>query len=107
MATAEKVIASRPPRDGRNWDSQCARCGSSTVPEDCDNCGGDGWIEADEDDWQGFDSDRPCDWCQGEGGWVHCCSSPEWCEANPVKGREDVKRGAIEWFTFDRPKAAK
>ena len=103
MTTATKVVASQPPRDGREWESQCARCGSSTVPEECNNCGGEGFIV--DDDWQADEGDTfTCDWCRGEGGWQHCCSTPEWCEANPVAGREETKRGAIEWFTFDESK---
>ena len=27
-----------------------------------------------------------------------CLSSPEWCEANPMDGRDSVERGEIEWF---------
>lgn len=88
------------PRDGREWDCQCARCGSSMFFEDCDNCGGEGWIE--DDDWQadhgnGWD----CDWCSGEGGYWVCLSSVEYCEANPLSGRDTIKRGKVEWFTFE------
>jgi hypothetical protein len=30
-------------------------------------------------------------------------SSPEWCEANPLPGREKVKRGELEWYTILEP----
>ena len=70
-------------------DCQCARCGSSTFFRSCDNCGGEGVIEADEDDWQGFDHDQRCDWCHGNGGWYRCLSSKDFCEKHPMPGRED------------------
>lgn len=101
MATAQdKLIANHPPNDGREWDCQCARCGSSCVPYDCDNCGGEG--EIDDDDWQFEGEFYTCDWCRGDGGGWECCSSKEWCEANPAPGREDVAHGAIEWFVISR-----
>lgn len=89
------------PRDGRYWENQCARCGSSLIFHDCDNCGGEGWIE--DDDWQADEGDgHDCDWCFGEGGHWACCSSVEYCEGNPITDRADVKRGTVEWFTFDQ-----
>lgn len=100
---SEKVIG-KCPRDGREWDCQCARCGSSMSFEDCDNCGGDGFIE--DDDWQADEGDGwDCDWCCGQGGHWVCMSSAEFCEANPREGRADVKRGTVEWFTFDAVKS--
>lgn len=102
--SAEKVIGRRP-RDGREWEPQCARCGSSCVFEDCDNCCGEGEIE--DDDWQCEGEFYRCDWCLGAGGFESCCSSREHCEAHPLPGREDIKRGVIEWFTFDPPKAVR
>jgi hypothetical protein len=98
-----KLIADNPPNDGREWDCQCARCGSSCVSETCDTCGGTGVDDWDEGDW---DDDGPevCDICEGGGGWMHCCSSPDWCEAHPIEGRENTARGSIEWFTFDERK---
>jgi len=69
--------------------------------EDCDNCGGEGWIE--DDDWQADEGDGwDCEWCRGEGGHWVCLSSPDWCEAHPCDGRDDVKRGKVEWFTFSK-----
>lgn len=94
-----KVIG-KYPRDGRTWEPQCARCGSSMSFEDCDNCAGEGWIE--DDDWQADEGDGwDCDWCRGAGGHWVCLSSAEWCEAHPGQDRADVKRGTVEWFTFD------
>ena len=107
--SAEKVIAAEHPRDGREWDNQCARCGSSMQFVDCDNCGGDGLDGHDcgEDTCCCLDPDdnEDCDWCQGSGGHWACLSSAEWCEAHPVEGREETKRGTVEWFTFDAPRA--
>lgn len=65
----EVVIARLPPSDGQDWECQCARCGSSMAYP-----------------------------CAAEGLTWMCLSSPEWCEANPLKGREQVRRGSIEWF---------
>ncbi len=99
MSYATKVIG-KYPRDGREWDCQCARCGSSMSFEDCDNCGGEGWIE--DDDWQADEGDGwDCEWCHGEGGHHLCLASSDWCEANPIDGRSDTKRGTVEWFTFE------
>ena len=37
-AVSETIIATRPPEDGRQWDAQCARCGSTASWVDCENC---------------------------------------------------------------------
>lgn len=98
-----KVIADHPTDEmyasGLEIDCQCARCGSSVDSEECDACNcEDGciWDDDDEDaqDWE------PCPICDGAGVWHRCMSSPEWCQANPIPGREDVPRGKIEWFTI-------
>lgn len=88
--------------EGLEIDCQCARCGSSCDWQECvgDGCY-DGVIEDFEDD--GLDGLSPrtkCPECEGRGGTQRCMSSHEWCEANPLPGRESVKRGAIEWFTI-------
>ncbi len=101
MSDVTKVIGACP-CDGREWECQCARCGSSCHFADCDNCGGEGEIE--DTDWQGEGEYHTCDWCRGAGGWWQCCSSPDWCETHPCPGRAEVKPGAIEWFTFDAPR---
>lgn len=87
---------------GLEIDCQCARCGSSIYTERCDQC---------EDGYDGHDCGEdlcccrhpeenvPCDWCNGTGVWRTCISSEEWCQANPLTGREEIKRGEIEWFT--------
>lgn len=106
-----KIIADRPTpemyRSGLKIDCQCARCGSSCDYEHCTNCE-DGSCGSDcIDDLchggeciHGDSGFIPCDICDGQGGWNYCMSSLEWCEANPLPGRESVQRGAIEWFTF-------
>lgn len=99
------VIADHPPREmyasGLEIDCQCARCGSSCHWIDCWNGCDDGYLNFYELDplWYDDDYDQPCDVCQCRGGWQTCLSEPEWCEANPLPGRENVKRGEIEWFT--------
>jgi DnaJ-class molecular chaperone len=83
--------------DGRKEDCQCARCGSSVEYVDCDRCGGDGVYDL--DDWEEFRRVmRRCSQCDGDGGWRVCLSPAEWCEANPIAGRERIQRGAFEWF---------
>ncbi len=101
------VVRRWPPEDGREWDSQCARCGSSTTRLECENCGGEGMSSHDcgEDSCCCADPDElnvRCDVCQGQGAWMVCLSDAAWCEANPAPGREKVKRGAIEWFVIER-----
>lgn len=89
------VIQPFPPRD--EWDCQCARCGSSADWRECGEC---------EDGYRDYDfgddvcSDWilvACDFCNGHGGDYWCVSSKEWCEANPLVGREKIERGQIEW----------
>src|ERR1700719_2468023 len=95
------VIQDYPPRDGKQHDCQCARCGSSCDYERCDQC---------EDGYDGHDCGEDCccclhpeenvvcQICRGYSGWGGAPSSKEWCEANPLEGRENVQRGEIEWF---------
>lgn len=96
---ADSVIAHRPPDDGREWDVQCARCGSSVFSDACNGCDGDGFVYDDEDnnaDWV------PCEDCDGSGSWALCGSDASWCEAHPLPGREQIERGALEWFVVER-----
>jgi hypothetical protein len=100
------VIADSPPNDGREWDCQCARCGSSTYSEECGACGGEGITgpgELYEQDplWYDPDDYEPCHQCGGDGAWMVCMSTPEYCAVNPIPGREGVPRGKVEWYTFD------
>lgn len=98
----DTIIAFRPPRDGKQYDCQCARCGSSCHFVECTDCGGDGFSGHDCGDdcccCEYPDDNVPCDACRGYGGWWTCLSSPEWCKNNPLPGREAIAWGQIEWF---------
>jgi hypothetical protein len=106
MAKPSPVIADHPPSEmyqpGLEIECQCARCGSSCDWQRCSDieCE-DGYLV----EGQMYDEDdsipvRRCDVCDGYGGWQKCLSSPEWCSANPLPGREDEPRGKIEWFVI-------
>lgn len=99
------VIADRPTdemyRSGLEIDAQCARCGSSVDSERCHECGGDGWVFGSEDEDVCDCGTTQCWACNGNPIWHRCMSSPEWCETNPLPGREQVQRGKIEWFTVE------
>lgn len=101
---AATVIRDFPPADGQDWDCQCARCGSSADYQQCDQCAGDGfdWHDCGEDCCMCADPEdnMPCDICRGRGGWYRCLSSKEYCEANPLPGRQHIARGKIEWFVI-------
>lgn len=91
------VIAAHPTPEmyapGLEIDCCCARCGSSIYSEPCGEC---------EDGFDGHPEENvTCQYCDGTGVWHQCISSAEWCQANPLPGREDVERGAIEWFTLE------
>lgn len=103
----DTVIALHPPRDGRHWDNQCARCGSSMHLVYCDNCGGEGVSGHDcgEDCCccAEPEENEECDWCNGRGGHWACLSSDDWCQQHPRDGREQ-QEPMPEWFTFDAPR---
>jgi hypothetical protein len=92
------VIQPLPPQDDRDWDCQCARCGSSCDSEGCDDCDNDGFVENEDPDLEGDEDFIPCPYCLGEPVRYRCLSTAEWCQANPMTGREAVSRGQIEWF---------
>jgi hypothetical protein len=100
--SADPIIAKFPPQDGKEYDCQCARCGSSADHQSCEQCAGDGydWHDCGEDCCSCAEPEDNvrCDICQGDGGWYFCLSSPGFCEANPLPGRDHIKRGKIEWF---------
>jgi len=93
------------PRDGKEYEPSCARCGSSVSWQECEECGGDGYVDHDcgEDCcYCRYPEDNvPCDCCFANGGRWWCLSSPDWCTANPLPGREEIERGAIEWYEVD------
>jgi len=104
-AEVRKIIGKHP-NDGKAWDCQCARCGSSLDWESCDHCGGEGgrgWDDLQFEDpfWYDENDFIPCDICEGEGGWWLCLSGEKWCDENPLPGREDVKRSTPEWFCVE------
>lgn len=80
--------------------------------ESCGACGGEGITgpgELYEEDplWYDEDDYKPCHQCGGEGSWMLCISTPEWCEDNPIAGRESIPRHTPEWFVVERsPKLA-
>ena len=82
-----------PGRDG-SWECMCARCGSSCADKRCEECGGLGYIDDADDDFGA--QTYACETCGGVGGWRFCLSSREWCEANPMPGRELVQSTARE-----------
>jgi hypothetical protein len=103
VVRSNERFVTNPPQDGRRWECQCARCGSSVEWNHCGACGGEGITgpgELYEEDplWYDMDDYAPCAHCNGDASWGICLSSPEWCEANPIPGREDVQRGTVEWF---------
>ena len=104
-AMAPNVIQSFPPSDGREWDCQCARCGSSVCYWDCDSCGGDGYGYHDCGDDTCCclhpEDNIVCGICDGHGGWYLCVSDSSYCETHPLRGRENVQRGGIEWFVTE------
>lgn len=95
-----------PLNDGSEEDCQCARCGSSCYFNECNECFGEGTVEEDFGNDACEDMrDVECGECEGCGGWQTCLSSTEWCEANPLPGREAIERGKIEWFSVpERPR---
>lgn len=97
--SGKTFIQRKPPNDGRQYDCQCARCGSTLSFEDCWECGGDGYVA---DDVDGFDGDDvvPCNVCAGEAAFPVCISTEEWCKAHPIQGREDIERATPEWFEW-------
>ncbi len=72
----------------------CKRCGSSLVYEDCEICPACGWYE---------EFDPGCPFCHGVGTCPVCLSSAEWCQANPLPGREDVARSTPEEHEYEVP----
>jgi hypothetical protein len=105
LLKADTFIGENAPKDGREWDCQCARCGSSMFSESCGSCGGDGYFECYEDDplWYSPGDTKPCDACRGEGGFLFCGSDDgsEWCKNHPNEERENIAPSTPEWFTFE------
>lgn len=109
----QSVIADWPPRDGQEWDCQCARCGSSVDDgESCWQCFGEGDLGSaciddlcygNEECIHGDSEVITCDICGGRGVLPPTClSGAEWCEAHPMPGRDATPRGSLEWFVVER-----
>lgn len=73
-----------------SWGDECARCGSSVLWEPCATCEACGDL-----DHFGSGGHPDCPTCAGHGSMATCLSTPEWCEANPLPGREDEARHAV------------
>lgn len=83
--------------DGREEEEvQCARCGSSAGWVVCWDCGGLGGHDVDDPDWDADEVWETCETCHGKTGEHHCLSSPEWCEAHPLPGRESIESTALK-----------
>lgn len=84
------------PKDPWDYDTQCARCGSSLRFEACEMCDGEGWIEGTRH--YHVVEHLGCPSCRGERCFPICLSSEEFCQSNPLPGREGEKRSTPEWF---------
>lgn len=98
-------IGAQHPHDGRRWECQCARCGSSMESELCGACGGEGFTEPGElyeQDplWYDQDDTEACHKCNGEGGWMLCLSSEKWCQTHALPGRGKYPRHTPEWYAL-------
>jgi hypothetical protein len=101
----DSLIANEPPNDGREWECQCARCGSSLNWVQCGACGGEGITgpgELYEQDplWYDQDDYESCHQCDGESSWPSCLSGFEWCLLNPSPGRIEIPPSTAEWFAL-------
>lgn len=69
--TCEHCIQNHPERyDEDDEEPFCYTCISSAFWQECESCGGEGWVES-YDDWDDLDSERCC-CCNGKGGWWIC-----------------------------------
>lgn len=99
-------IGDEMPRDGREWEGRCARCGTEALSDICDGCGGDGVRGHDcgEDSCCCLspEDNITCDICGGTGVVYLCGAAEDWCRANPMPGRGDRARSVIEWRAIIR-----
>lgn len=93
------------PKDGRQWEAQCARCGSTLEWIACSACDGEGetaYGELYEQDplWYLPSDTKPCHQCGGQASFPACISSEGWCKANPLPGREETPSSTPEWYAL-------
>ena len=93
------------PNDGREYDCQCARCGSSLDFERCERCDDDGFVDHDcGEDCCACLYPEPnvvCDECYGRGHFPRCLSGYKWCDEHPRPGRETISPSTPEWFLVE------
>lgn len=99
----DKIIARFPPNDGREWECQCARCGSSMSFIECPECGGEGLCGHDcgEDCCCCLEPEDniECPACSGVGSFPLCLSaSSGHCAEFPNPGREVTPESTVEWY---------
>lgn len=70
---------------------QCGRCGSTAVADPCEFCPATGWYDRPDPD---------CPACDGTGFVWRCLSSEEYCQSNPLPGREDWERHVVEFISI-------
>lgn len=79
--------------DRDDAEPSCPRCGTGSTWEECEQCGGDGFFEVDDDpDYMPYFQD--CGACAQQGGWWRCAATYEWCQNNPLPGQEQTRRDA-------------
>ena len=69
MPSAPETI--RPQADPDEY-PVCPNCGCGLVWEDCERCGGDGWVTVPDEDNGEDDETETCPDCIGAGGWEYC-----------------------------------
>ena len=87
--SVERLVGPDPPHDGRDWECQCARCGSTLEWELCSACDGEGITgpgELYEQDplWYDPGDMKPCGECGGQGGHY-------WCDTKECPTNEGYK----------------
>ena len=82
----------------RSEEPFCYTCISSAYWLECESCGGEGWVERDDDDFYGDDVALiTCAWCMGRGGWWECLGSE----------RHDLSDASIHRVPLDEREASR
>jgi len=87
------MISPHPPDDDRDYECRCARCGSETRPQRCEQCNGKGVSDFEDDGVETI-----CYLCDGQGEFEQCMKTVEVCKANPLPGRSQINIGELEWL---------